>query len=193
MQVVPLEHRPLKTVHLPTHAVYSPGNRQFAQYFNALLVLSSLVTHQDAECQDRTFSLPTVGGLADLRSKTRRLSFYFAGETRNDARTALVGEVGVSPLQQHRDLITESYEEDQMYAQPDQPGWETGELEPTYLRHRGGTAYCRHRAFVTIPKWRTPGSPIRRKLVFNQSCDMFGHLHRGRGNAGDRLAVCFGY
>jgi hypothetical protein len=48
VQVIPLEHRLLKTVQSSAHAAYSSGNRLCAQYFKAPLVLSSLATHQNA-------------------------------------------------------------------------------------------------------------------------------------------------
>ncbi len=106
--------------------------------------------------------------------------FGVVRETGDDARTAFVGAVGVSPLQQHRHLVTEADEKNQMHAQPRQPRRKAGEFEPPHLRHRGGAANRCHRAFVPILKRRSRGFTTQQKLVFNQPRDMSGHLHSGR-------------
>src|SRR5207245_6877624 len=62
-------------------------------------------------------------------------AFRLFGKPRDDARPAFVGDVGVGPLQEHREPVAEADQENQVNEQPGDPGQETVEFDPTDFRH----------------------------------------------------------
>src|SRR5262245_54603585 len=58
----------------------------------------------------------------------------------DDARAALVAEVGPGPLDQHDEPVAEADQEEQVHGQPEPPGQDTGQAQAAVLDHGGHAA-----------------------------------------------------
>ena len=88
-------------------------------------------------------------------------------------------------MDKHQYAIAESDQEEDMNEKPSEPGDESGDMDLSELRDRGGAAYRRQAAFVPVLK-------ILAGLSGEIEADRFGNeatlLHRDRSYAGKRLS-----
>ena len=111
------------------------GNRQWPHRKNSLIgelfpAREKIFPLPGGEGQgegEREFQL-TSSGFSLRPSDKLMLGLLFFRHLRDDARSAFVGEIGVSPLQQHGEFVAKADQENQMNHKPGQPRQPAGEM-----------------------------------------------------------------
>ena len=118
---------------------------------------------------------------------TRRRGFLRAGgDVRDEARPAAERQVRPEPLQEHRDAVPEADQVQDVDEEPEDPRRPAAEVEPAQVGDRGGMAERGEAPLVPVTERppRLAGEVAQHVLRRPPP-----HLHGGRRDAGDRLAV----
>ena len=94
---------------------------------------------------------------------------YAGGGPRDEAGTASEGEIGVRPIEEHRDPVPESDQKNDVDEKPREPRDDAADANGAHLRDRPIPPDCRHAPFVEIRK-------RLRGLVAQKCLDIFGDV-----------------
>src|SRR5262245_55505702 len=70
----------------------------------------------------------------------------------DQSSAALIGEIRPRPVEEHREPVAESDQEEDVDRQPCHPGYKSAQMHFADLVDRGVATDCRHIAFVEVPK-----------------------------------------
>src|SRR3954454_15294699 len=94
----------------------------------------------------------------------------------DETRASAAGEVAERPAHEDDHPILEPDQVQEIYEQPQDPGWKAGQAHALQLRHRAGAPDRREAALVPIAEW--PGGRVTAEARSDRGGDVASLLHR---------------